>query len=308
MHNQASRSAVVSTTALKSAEFTCTKQSNRYGGKSRPANSAVADVGHSLQQRTPWWRELFRTLYRMSAPLAPPPIVRTLGAYLCYFYQLYKYRRMPGAETICFFDLYPCLRDRKPTTPIDLNYFLQDTWAAGKVFQRRPAYHVDIGSTALLVGILSQFTRVCSIDIRPLPVNLPGLEVRQGSIVDLPFDDCSLESISSLCVIEHIGLGRYGDPLDPSGTRRAAAELQRVLAHGGHLYISVPIHPQPRVYFNAHRVFRHEDVLAMFANLTPVEVTFIQWGNRYSLNDYHRICYAEREVVGLYDFCKSSQE
>ena len=54
--------------------------------------------------------------------------------------------------------------------------------------------------------------------------------------------------------IEHIGLGRYGDPLDVQGDRRALAELQRVVAPGGSLLVVVPI-GEPRIQFNAHRIY-----------------------------------------------------
>ena len=50
-----------------------------------------------------------------------------------------------------------------------------------------------------------------------------------------------MESISCLSVVEHIGLGRYGDALDPFGTVKAINELKRVLTKGGLLLISVPI-------------------------------------------------------------------
>jgi len=57
-----------------------------------------------------------------------------------------------------------------------------------------------------------------------------------------------------LCVVEHIGLGRYGDPLDPFGTEKAIEELKRVLAPRGHLWLSLPISDQHVVYFNAGRI------------------------------------------------------
>jgi hypothetical protein len=63
-----------------------------------------------------------------------------------------------------------------------------------------------------------------------------------------------------------LGLGRYGDPLNPSGTRQSAAELSRVLAPGGDLYFSVPV-GRPRVEFNAHRVHTPAQVAALFADL-----------------------------------------
>jgi SAM-dependent methyltransferase len=91
-----------------------------------------------------------------------------------------------------------------------------------------------------------------------------------GSVLDLPFADGSLESVSCLHVAEHIGLGRYGDPLDPLGTRNAAAELRRVLAPGGQLLFSLPV-GRPRVESNAHRVHDPLEVRSWFADLELVE-------------------------------------
>ena len=194
--------------------------------------------------------------------------------------------------------------DKTSSTPLDLNYFLQDTWAAGKVFSTHPKLHVDVGSTALLVGILSKFTRVCSVDIRPLPIAMEGLESRTGSILSLPYPAMSLESVSSLCVIEHIGLGRYGDPLDPSGTDRAATELERVLAVGGNLYVSVPIDPEGRIFFNAHRSFKLDSFVRKFSQLDLVEVVLIQNGQTFSIGDLKEIPYSNGMVVGLFHFTR----
>jgi SAM-dependent methyltransferase len=75
-----------------------------------------------------------------------------------------------------------------------------------------------------------------------------------GDITRLDYAAGSLDSVSSLHVVEHVGLGRYGDALDPHGSERALSELARVVAPGGRLYVSVPI-GRETVCFNAHRVF-----------------------------------------------------
>ena len=101
------------------------------------------------------------------------------------------------------------LRDeRTAVTALDPWYFYQDTWAFRRVLEARPAWLLDVGSTALLVGILSQVLPVTSVDVRPLPVDLPGLTCCQGDITALPFEDGTVPMASSLSVIEHIGLGR----------------------------------------------------------------------------------------------------
>ena len=141
-----------------------------------------------------------------------------------------------------------------------------------------------------------------SVDNRPLPVRLSQLECRHGSILAMPFADQTLGSISSLCVLEHIGLGRYGDPLDPDGTNRAAAELQRVLAPGGDLYVSVPIAPKSSVQFNAHRTFAYAEFVRNFPELDLVEATFIQSGEIYDVNALPAIPYNAGMVVGRFHF------
>jgi SAM-dependent methyltransferase len=167
--------------------------------------------------------------------------------------------------------LYPCLIDRTSQTPVEPVYFFQDTWAAGKIFKLNPSHHYDVGSHAVTVGIISQFTSVTMIDLRPIGVELENLHFEYGSILELPFPDKTIESLSSLCVVEHIGLGRYGDPLDAWGSEKAACELQRVLKPGGNLLISVPVDSECRIYFNAHRTFTRQYLIELFSNLKLVE-------------------------------------
>jgi ubiquinone/menaquinone biosynthesis C-methylase UbiE len=129
-----------------------------------------------------------------------------------------------------------------------------------------------------MVGIISQFVPTTMVDIRPLSVSLPELSFIKGDITKLPFKDCEISSLSSICVIEHIGLGRYGDPLDQFGTEKSAKELSRVLAKNGNLYISVPIDSKNKTYFNAHRAFTRDYVLSLFKGLLLIEEKYI-YGN-----------------------------
>ena len=85
--------------------------------------------------------------------------------------------------------------------------------------------------------------------------------------------DCS--SLSSICVVEHIGLGRYGDPLDPRGSEKSISEIIRVLKPGGDLYFTVPIDAADKIYFNAHRSFTRGHVLELFGALKLMEERYI---------------------------------
>ena len=149
--------------------------------------------------------------------------------------------------------LYPILNEAdQPAGDLGV-YFYQAVWAARQIADSRPARHVDVGSHLFYVGMLSAIVPVTFVDIRPTRLDLPGFRFQQGSLLDLPFPDHSLMSLSCLHVVEHVGLGRYGDLINPDGTQLALKELARVLAVGGAFYLSAPI-GRPHIRFNAHRV------------------------------------------------------
>jgi SAM-dependent methyltransferase len=159
-----------------------------------------------------------------------------------------------------FIDLWPCLGDRTQATPFDPHYFYQAAWLARLIAESRPSVHVDVGSRVTDIGVLSAHVPVIFVDYRPLNAQLPGLVSVAGDITRLPFADGTLSSVSSLHVIEHIGLGRYGDPIEPAGALKGLGELQRVLAHRGSLYLSTPV-GRERICFNAQRIFAPETIL-----------------------------------------------
>ena len=131
----------------------------------------------------------------------------------------------------------------------------------------RPGRHVDIGSSLFFVTSVSAFVPVEFVDIRPARLGLPGLASRAGTLAELPYPDHSVESLSCMHVLEHVGLGRYGDPVDYDGDLRAAAELMRVLAPGGRLLMVAPLGGVARVQFNAHQIYTHAQIVGMFDEL-----------------------------------------
>lgn len=223
-----------------------------------------------------------------------------------YFYfwrDLFVYSQLAPRNEVEWFNLQPCINDRTATSEIDYYYFYQDMWGARKIFEHAPARHVDIGSSVWFVGMLSQKIPVCSVDVRPLPVQLAGLETMSGDIRHLPFADNSVESISSLCVIEHIGLGRYGDMLDARGTEKAIHELTRVVSPGGNIYVSVPIDRADKTYFNANRAFERISFVNRFKPLKIVESKFIQGNRVYAAHEFDQLN-LDKLVVGLFHFQK----
>jgi len=191
-----------------------------------------------------------------------------------FFFHWFRYSRSSDAEKITMLDLQPCLGDWSTHTPFDAHYFYQGAWLARKVRLFNINKHVDIGSSVLTMSVLSAHVDTTFVDYRPLKVTLPGLTSISGDILDLPFPDESVESLSCLHVIEHIGLGRYGDPIEPLGSRKAASELQRVVKPGGKLFLSLPI-GRERICFNAHRVHSTSSVLKMFPKMHLTEFSYV---------------------------------
>lgn len=194
---------------------------------------------------------------------------------------LRRYRKLATTETVRLADAYPCLSDRMPRTPFDPHYFYQGAWLSRRLAQIRPERHVDVGSSVMMISVLSAQVPLIFVDYRPLQAALAGLNSVAGDLMQLPFADGSLESVSSLHVIEHIGLGRYGDPLGANGSRHAARELVRVTRPGGRLFVSVPV-GRERVCFNAHRVFAPDTIVGYFSGMRLQHFALVDDAGRFS--------------------------
>lgn len=171
-------------------------------------------------------------------------------------------------------DRYPCLDDRSSETHFDRHYVYHTAWAARKLAELRPAYHVDISSQLQWATVASAFVPIRFYDYRPAKVALDGLLTERADLTALHFESGSVASLSCMHVVEHVGLGRYGDPIDYDGDLKAMRELARVLAPGGHLLFVVPT-GRPRVQFNAHRIYAYRQVLEAFPGLTLREFALI---------------------------------
>ena len=172
-------------------------------------------------------------------------------------------------------DLYPQPFDRTLQTGFDRHYVYHTSWAARVLAETKPRKHVDVSSSLYFGGIVSAFVPVEFYDYRPADLALDGFDSRAGNLMELPFEDASVDSLSCMHTVEHVGLGRYGDPIDPDGDLKAAKELARVLAEGGTLLFVVPMGETARIAFNAHRVYSYDAVLALFPGLVLEEFALI---------------------------------
>jgi len=244
-----------------------------------------------------------RSLARQVLRASPRHWVRFPAELKWYLGSLRQYRSMLLESGVPEpLDHYPVLFQRDEVD-FDAHYTFQAAWATKRILSERPDRHVDIASDIRFVTQLSAAVPVLYLEYRPMELNLPGLNIEQGSVLSMRFESGSLASLSCLHVIEHIGLGRYGDELDVRGPEKACRELARVLAPGGTLYLSVPVGRKVTL-FNAHRIFDPVQVPELLPNLELQEFSVVDTKGRYIENASPADFRDEEYACGLYRFGK----
>jgi SAM-dependent methyltransferase len=224
-----------------------------------------------------------------------------LGGYLK-FKKIEKEKRFSTS----IFDLYPCIKDKTIKTGFDRHYIYHTAWASRKVKQINPEFHTDISSSLYFAGLVSAFMPVKFYDFRPADLILDNLESLEGNLLSLPFEDNSINSLSCMHVVEHIGLGRYGDNFDYDGDLKAIKELKRVLAVGGSLLFVVPIGGEAKIQFNAHRIYTYDQILKHFEGLELKEFALIPEKNGEIIyNPDKSLLEKEEYACGCFWFVKS---
>ena len=180
---------------------------------------------------------------------------------------------------IKFNKLYRIYSDCEDAGTVDGHYFLQDLFMAKEIIKCNPRQHYDIGSRidGFIAHLLASNINVTLVDIRPFPVQLEGLSFIQTDATELSnIEDNSLNSLSSLHVIEHFGLGRYGDTIDPEAWKSALLSMQNKIAPGGCLFLSVPVSKNNVVCYNAHRIFNPITIINTLNKMKLIRFLYIQ--------------------------------
>ena len=85
------------------------------------------------------------------------------------------------------------------------------------------------------------------------------------------------KSISCLHTIEHFGLGRYGDKINPNGHIIGFQNIYKLLDNDASLYLSFPVSNISRIEFNAHRVFNINDIFEWIKQLSIKDLKLISF-------------------------------
>lgn len=164
--------------------------------------------------------------------------------------------------------------DKYKKNYFDAHYFYHPIWAYRIIRSINPDRHVDISSINHFAGFLSIDIPTDYYEYRKPPILLKNLQCKEADLTKLEFDSNSISSLSCMHTVEHIGLGRYGDEINPDADLLAINELKRVLKVNGHLFFVVPV-GVPRVYFNSHRVYSYEMIIDLFADLSLVNFSLV---------------------------------
>lgn len=218
-----------------------------------------------------------------------------------------KYKRSPGVSRfeLKLRDFYPKTMDKTIKTGFERHYVYHTAWAARKVKEVNPRYHVDISSSLYFCGIVSAFIPVKFYDYRPADLLLPGLSSDHADLTRLPFADNSIHSLSCMHTVEHVGLGRYGDQFDKDGDLKAIAELKRVLVPGGSLFFVVPVGGRAMIEFNAHRIYTPDLIKKYFENLRLREFALVpEISGEMIINPGKEVWVKEKYACGCFWFIK----
>lgn len=198
--------------------------------------------------------------------------------------------------------LSPIFYEKTSKSRFDPHYAYQAYWATKRIVSEKlPKMHLDISSSVTFITQLCGILPVVHLEFRPPSVMLSSYRGIRGDIGRLPFKSQSVESLSCLHVIEHVGLGRYGDCLDADACWNAMRELERVIVSGGRFLMTVPV-GKPAVYFNANIVFAAHDIVRAMKGLQLREFSLIQDDGTYIENTSLSRASDMSYGLGMFDF------
>lgn len=200
-------------------------------------------------------------------------------------------------------DAKPYLDDKTSTTPFDAHYIYHPAWAARILRLTNPSVHIDISSTLHFSTQLSAFIPVQFYDYRPADLQLDNLTSAKADLLHLPFETATVESISCMHTIEHIGLGRYGDPIDADGDLKAIRELKRVVRKGGTFLFVVPV-GKAKIVFNAHRIYDPHALIPLFDGFTLNDFSLVTDKGDFIRNAGLDLAAAQQYGCGCFWFVK----
>jgi SAM-dependent methyltransferase len=162
----------------------------------------------------------------------------------------------------------------QPVTPEKVCIFLEQTFSKDHLrrfeypFQARSLCRPDVRARTIvdvgggncystIVPLLLQLkeSRVVCVDVVERKSSSRfGVSYVRGDCAKTGLPDGQADVVTMISTVEHVGLGRWGDPPDVQGDLHAVQEARRILRAGGHLVLTAP-YGYPTVVYNIHRIY-----------------------------------------------------
>ena len=274
--------------------------------RQKPLNVALKQTGpHKLKTR------LIKIHWILSSQLGLDPMIlfRSLRGLPVYLRDWVSFRKNHKGKM----KFMPCLHDRyEEAGATKSEYFWQDFLVARAIHEARPVKHVDVGSRIDgFAAHVASFREIEIFDVRRVTMVIPGMVFRVADLMNpVTIQKGYCDSLSCLHAIEHFGLGRYGDPINPLGYQLGIANMAQLLQPHGTFYLSTPI-GRERVEFNANWVFDPRSIVrcAESNGLTLQKLIVITSANGYEESAYDEETFARLAArhyqLGLFIFKKT---
>lgn len=144
---------------------------------------------------------------------------------------------------------------------------------------------LDVGGKKLLNAILSIDNEVTSIVLADCKDRISKVKYVIHDVSDcLSFPDDYFDIFLSPGTLHLVGLGRYGDKLDPNVLPRFIKDLNRVMKKKSDLFLLMPL-GKNHLLFNFHYIFDFHTLKDMFYGWT-VEEYFVDEFVHFNRSDY----------------------
>lgn len=247
----------------------------------------------ALSQQPPWavthCTSTMKALYEQkSATQWPPPC--PLSEVSESLRSMYQQHGLPNRDTVCFAQRYEGAHVMNWSTSYIDSYCTEISSGAAGTYNREAVnglqhalqsliLHPETsvfgvrGAVGLVMGteypwveclLLNEGVKlVWTFEYATINVQHPRMRAKQCQLIaqDYLSDQFDpVDVIVSFSSLEHSGLGRYGDALNPDGDKEALAQAWCMLRPGGLLVLGVPMSCQEKgeLVFNAHRVYGFE--------------------------------------------------
>ena len=149
---------------------------------------------------------------------------------------------------------------------------------AARLFVRALTNYPVVGMSVAVIGSISPWVEAILINfgassVTTVEYNVPECvdpRIRAVSYEQFTRGSECFDAIVTYSSVEHSGLGRYGESLDPDGDLHAMREILRHLKSGALVYWGAPV-GEDVIVWNAHRIYGPKRLDLLFRGFRRVE-------------------------------------